>query len=596
MVSDVDTPNTDSTRPSEHPVAPTPPDARGAGPTAFLRGWRGVRISGASALAIYAILSVCVLQGWKITGSDTFLGTGDGPLFIWFFNWWPWSILHHVNMIQSNYVWYPTGQNLTWVTSIPALGLLAAPLTLLTSPLFTYNVFSLLAPTLGAWAAFLLFRQLTGDASAALFGGYFFGFSSYEMGQLLGHLNLDTIVFIPLLVLLSVRRFQGLLSRRMFIVLLGILLALQFGVSVEVFATACFFGAVSMLVLLLCGPARDRRALWILSLEVCCASLLTLVLILPWLAFMAAGRGEIPGQFNSPLRYSSDLANFLIPTTITVLGQAVSAISDRFTGNISEQGAYLGLPALVIVGLYFVRNARRPRIRALLVLLVVVMVCSLGPHFQVNGIDTDVPLPWAIAVRLPLLKQALPSRFTLYVALLVGLVMALWLAGRAGGWRGSKRLALAGLACITVLPNPTVLGWSRLDTPPFFTARSIEANLGRHPNIMILPYGYFAPAMYWQVKSGMAFTQSGGYLGYVPKQFGIYLWPIIGELLNVTVGPHFAQDLTSFCRAHHVTAVVVAPGSPTVLANAIQGLPWQRFTSGGVKVYRVPPKGPHPGG
>jgi hypothetical protein len=50
---------------------------------------------------------------------------------------------------------------------------------------------------------YLLGRYLTRDTLASLIGGYLFGFSSYELGEMPGHLNLDTIFVVPLVVLLA---------------------------------------------------------------------------------------------------------------------------------------------------------------------------------------------------------------------------------------------------------------------------------------------------------------------------------------------------------------------------------------------------------
>ncbi|HVX57317.1 MAG TPA: hypothetical protein VHA37_06295, partial [Candidatus Saccharimonadales bacterium] len=276
------------------------------------------------------------------------------------------------------------------------------------------------------------------------------------------------------------------------------------------------------------------------------------------------------------------------PTRVTRVGRTIFAsISDRFTGNISEQGAYIGLPAAMMVGAYFLQSTRQLQARALLIILSIVMIASLGPELQINGVRTGMLLPWSIATHLPLIKQALPSRFSMYVALITGLVMASWLV-RATGRGRAGRFALAILACGAILPNPGLLKWSRLPTLSFFTGQSIADHLGPHPNVIILPYDYFEPAMYWQVQSGMAFTQSGGYLGYVPRAFAIHRWPVVGELLSRTPGPDFAQHLTAFCLAHHVDAVLATPGSSAALVDALRAMSWETYEAGGVRVFRVP--------
>jgi hypothetical protein len=214
---------------------------------------------------IYLTLSLiffCHATDW----TRSFLGVmeppGDPVTFIWFLNWWPFAIAHHLNPFISNYVWYPKGFNLTWATAVPSAALLGAPLTLLGGPVLTYNFWSIIAPALSAWTAFLLARYLTLDWAAALVGGYLFGFSSYELGHVLGHLNLTLVFLVPLAVLLCVRRVRGEMRRSKFIVALTIVLLVEVGLSTEIVATLCILGAITWGIFLICAPTTDRPALW----------------------------------------------------------------------------------------------------------------------------------------------------------------------------------------------------------------------------------------------------------------------------------------------------------------------------------------------
>lgn len=551
---------------------------------------KNLGLSNTGILLIYIVIALCLVEAWH-SGGGKFLGTGDAPTFVWYFKWWPWALIHHRNPLVTHLVWFPSGEDLAWATSIPSLSLFFAPLTLLTSPVFAYNVCSLMAPALAAWTAFLLFKNLTNDTLAALFGGYFFGFSSYELAQMLGHLNLDTIFIVPVLVLVAIMKLKERMSRSFFLVLFSLLLVLQFGISIEVFATAGFFGVMSIFILFLFDVTKSRKILVFLFRDILVCFMITMVVVSPWLWEMWKGHNEISAQFNSPLMYSSDALNFVLPTAITRFGGAdLAYISKNFTGNISEQGAYIGIFGLMILLFYFIQYRRNVGTRALFFIVFILMICSLGPQLQIDGHHTGVPLPWWIGMHLPLIRQALPARFSMYVSLVLGLVVALWLAASENRRSKVFRLSVVVIAGISLLPSPSVLGWTKVVTPPFFKGGKIDKVLGPSPNVMILPYAYFSPGMLWQVRSDMAFTQSGGYLGYVPRQFAIYRWPIVGELLNGSPAPSFERDLTSFCRAHHVTAVLVTPGARAALVHAIDALSWQSFRSGGVEVFRVPEK------
>src|SRR6266446_9234017 len=137
-----------------------------------------------------------------------YLGVGSDPsAYIWFLNWWPWAITHGVNPFVSHYVWYPEGFNMTWTGSMPIGALATWPVTWLSNAVVSYNILSLPAPALSAWTGFLLARYLTNNTLAALIGGYLYGFSSYELGRMLGHLNLSLAFAVPLLVLFVAQRF-----------------------------------------------------------------------------------------------------------------------------------------------------------------------------------------------------------------------------------------------------------------------------------------------------------------------------------------------------------------------------------------------------
>ncbi len=121
-----------------------------------------------------------------------YLGVGGDPIvYIWCLNWWPWAIAHRLNPFVTYYVWFPHGINLTWANSVASAALLMLPVIWLANSVASFNVLSLLAPALSAWVGFLPARYLTQDMFASFIGGYMFGFSSYEIGQMHGAMTFD---------------------------------------------------------------------------------------------------------------------------------------------------------------------------------------------------------------------------------------------------------------------------------------------------------------------------------------------------------------------------------------------------------------------
>jgi hypothetical protein len=522
--------------------------------------------------------------------SQTYLGQGGDPLtYIWCLHWWPWSALHGLNPLTSNYVWYPTGFHLAWGDSVPGAALLMLPVTLLGNAAIAFNVLTLLAPALAAASCFLLLRYLTRDTLAAWIAGYLFGFSAYQLGQMLGHLSLILIFPLPLILLLSIQRWRAEISFRCFLPCLTFLLLLLFSFSMELFASFCLFGGLAWLIALACGGKRERHGLALLGLEIGLASLLTGILALPWLYSLLSGRGDIPDLINSPSIYSADLLNYLLPTRLAWVSRLLPAAwSQGFAGSVSEQGAYLGPPLIAILLLWF-REQADSRIAWILgSILLLVVVCSLGPTLILHGLYTNLAGPWRFFVRLPLIRLALPTRFSLYVSLLAALIVGFWLAAgrhRPGYW---ARLALGGLACLCLLPNPAQISWSKLPLSPLFTASQVAENFGPNATLLILPTPEnFDKAMIWQWQSGMQFKQIGGYLGNAPPAFET--WGFARVLSTGTIHADFAEELAILCAAHGITAIVAGPGARQSIVTALQALPWRHASFGDAMITYVPP-------
>jgi hypothetical protein len=518
-----------------------------------------------------------------------YLGYGLDPIqFIWFLNWWPWAIAHGLNPFVSYYVWYPHGFNLAWATSMPLAAVLMWPVTWLSSAVVSYNVLSLVAPALSAWTGFLLARYLTRDTAASFIGGYLFGFSSYELGEIIAHLNLDMIFVVPLLVLLVVQRIRGDLSRPWFVAALALAMLVQLGFSSELLATTCFFGAITWVIFLVFATEEERRQLWMVAREIFLAAGITAVVAAPFLYFVMQNRADVPPQIHDPEVFSHDPLNYLVPSEVapgqTLFLATIARLHSH--GDTGGLDAYLGLPLILILILQLRELRRRPYLKPLLLSLLAIVILSLGPRLHLAGVATSLWLPWRLALRLPLISQALPNRFSMFVALATGVTAALWLAAARSGWQRTGRYTLAALACLCLLPNPAIVRhWTPLPLEPFFEPQNVAASIEKDANVIILPY--LGPGLLWQWQSGMRFTQSGGYVGFTPLSEA-QNWPVVTNLYTGTAGALFENDLNAFCMAHRVSAILVGPGTPAALITAIGALHWQETNSHGVRVLHVP--------
>lgn len=538
--------------------------------------WRGH----VGALALYGALSLGLVDhGVSITrrlsgqGSDPY----DSP---WFLAWWPWALGHHLDPFFTTKVWYPVGVNLNWITSVPFLAVLGAPLTLLAGPVVTYNCFVILAPILAAWFAYLLCFRLTRDVAAALIGGFLFGFSSYEMAQDAGALNLSFTCCVPALLLLVLVRVEGGIGRGRVVALGSLLLIAQFLICIEIFAMIFVFGAIAWGVALQYLPER-RAALRRLFVDgLVCAPFVALPLV-PFFVSMAHSYASVHHPDAWPYFFTTDLLNLVVPSQMNLFGAPFTDISEHFTGGAQEQDGYIGLPLLIIFWLFAREQRHAAGGRLLVALLLVFLVASFGPYLWVGGHFTRIALPWLALVKLPLLGAALTSRFALFVSLVAAMIAALWIAAPQAR---RKRLALGGLACVALLPSPHP--WGDIPNSAFFAPGRVEQVLGANPHLLILPFSINGASSFWQQENQFGFTQTGGYLGFPPASMQHFA--AVGELFGNFMGPGFLADFSTFCRATQTQVVVVGTGANPAMVAALRTLAWPVRKVDDVTIFTVP--------
>jgi hypothetical protein len=483
-----------------------------------------------------------------------YVGSGRDPqIFIWSFEWWPHAILHGDNPFYTHAVWAPDGLNLAWVTSVPGLALPLAPLTLLFGPVAAYNVAAVLMPALAAWAAYLLCRHVTGAIWPSLVGGYLFGFSSYMLGQQLGHMHMAAVFPIPLVALTILRAVEGELTARALVLRLGLLLALQISFSTELFFTLTLAVATALtvaLVLVRSIRARVRALLAPLAGAYAFATLL----VSPLLVYAATGFES--KSINPPELYPADLLNFVVPTGILAVGNRwTNDLSGHFLGNISESGAYLGLPTLLAVAWFARVRWRSPGGRFLLVALGIAALAALGASLHVDG-HRVAPLPWRLLSDLPLFDNILPVRLSLFVSLAAAVIVAIWAAS-------NQRPAFLGLlvpalAVLFLVPDLRVGHWKATPRRPSFFADALyRTYLQPNENVLVVPYGGRGDAMLWQAESEFYFRMPGGYIRPdIPDSFARFR--AVRDLVYDVVPEGGARDLLALIRAKDVRAIILA--------------------------------------
>jgi hypothetical protein len=446
--------------------------------------------------------------------------SGDPAFYLWSLKWWPYAISHGLNPFLTKAFWAPFGQNLSWTTSVPSIALIFAPVTLTFGPIFSYNLATIFSLALGAFGIYLICNSINLNQTSSMFGGLVFFFSSYVWGQLLGHLNLYVVFAIPFLIYLFVLRFKNEIGSKRYVVFSGILLAFQFGVSNEIYATFVVFGFVALFILFLIFVKDEvyRKLILKTSLELIAAVILSILLLSPYLYYIFYG--YVKGPIHPPSTYEADPLNFLIPTPITLLfGNLFIPISTKFTGNFSEEGAYLGLP-LIFVVVSFIKMSMQNKNKLyifLSLLFVTILIFSFGPYLKILSHQL-IPMPWYIFSKMPLIEQSLPTRFTLYIGIIAAVMSAIWL-GKIN-INKSFTYIISVLVIIFLIPNLNLYRGQQIQYPEFISSGIYQKYIKPCENIIVFPTyalgGFQGPL--WQQKTSFYFNLSQVIAGAPPKE------------------------------------------------------------------------------
>jgi len=528
------------------------------------------------ALLTYLLLAVGIFSSTWVNPSGSWIGSPKDPqLFIWYLGWIP----HRLSLF-TDYLSYPDGVNLMWNTSMVFSSLVLWPVTALFGPVVSYNVLITAGIALSAWFGFLAAERFTDRPLLCFAAGLVYGFSPALIAQALGHPHVMVALFPPIALILG---HEILVRRRLHPAMAGALAgasaAAQLMTGEELLAMTLLVAAIGAALLALMHRKEVGAALPYVAKATGVALAVFAVIAAYPLWFQFFGPQRASGSLQPPDVYVSDLLAFIVPSNFI-----------HFTGNRTENDAYVGLPLLVLFVVGLIMGWSKPAIRWLGLITLVVAVLSLGPHLHVNGSVTGIPLPWAAVAYLPLMESALPSRLMAIAFLGVGIIAATTLETR----RAAATTALvAGLAIAIVpwLPYPT----QPANPPSFFRPGGDVEKIAAGSVVLVTPFSSkeTTDAMYWQaianyrfrMPEGDAFTP-GPYLGPHPSHMKSTLDDLEAGK-PVTPTPEALAMFKADLAAHGITTIVAGPskGQAAIVEflAEVEGSP--PADDGGVKVW-----------
>lgn len=480
---------------------------------------------------LFVVLAGWLTHGlWPDPGGRTLaLNPEDQALYEWFLAVDARALLGDFGLLTDR-LNAPDGVNLMANTTVIALGVVCAPVTLLLGAPVTFALLAgaNLAGTALAW--YLLFhRTLRARRLAAALGGGLCGFGPGMVSQTNSHLHMTAQWLVPVIVWLVVRLLRasdpgattlaGPDRRRILTSAAGLAAA----VTVQVFVgeEVLFLAAITLFVMAVSYAVTDRdlarRALPTFAAGLAVAAGLALLVLGYPLWFQFAGpQGVADGMF-SPAYFSADLSSWWTVSPLSVLGSDESA---RLTTGPAEYNTFLGWPLLLAAVASACWAGRRRLVLACVAAGLVMAALSLGPEVVLGGTRTALPGPYALLAGLPVVDGALPMRFGLALLPIVATLLVL-AVDRALDSTGRVRrfvpLAVAA-ALLPIFPAPlptaerpalpefiTGGGWRQcvepggvlvpvpLPTPkepwPMRWAAAADAGFGMPEGFFIGPYG-----------------------------------------------------------------------------------------------------------
>jgi hypothetical protein len=539
------------------------------------------------ALVIYALLALIVFSSTWVDPAGSWIGSPKDPrLVIWYLGWIPHELALGHNPLFTDFLSYPHGVNLMWNTSMIFPAMVLWPVTAIFGPVVAYNVLITAGIALSAWFGLLAARRFIDSPWLCLVAGFIYGFSPALLAQALGHPHVMVALFPPIALIVG---HEILVRRRMrptrVGALAGVAAALQLLTGEEVLAVTLMIAVIGVALLALLHRA-EVRARFDYAARATGAAVLAFAIIAAYpLDFQFLGPQRVSGNFQPPDVYVSDLAAFILPAQFV-----------HFTGNATENGAYVGAPLVLLFIAGLVAGWRRPWIRWTGLMTVIVAVLSLGPHLHVNGHIIPIPLPWTLVALLPLMGSALPARLMAIAFLGVGLVAAgvSRMAMRARRpWRiaADALLAAGVVALFPALPYAT----APATVPDFFKPGGDVEKIAAGSVVLVTPFSSHVStdAMYWQTVSGYRFRMPEGdaftpgpYLGPHPSFMQSTLDSLdAGQMVTVT--PDVRDAALTDLRAFGVTTVVAgpSPGRAAIVAFLTDVLGAAPVDDGGVEVW-----------
>ncbi len=551
-----------------------------------------------------------VVLWWHVWSSDPTTTVAcpclDSGQEIWFISWPAYALRHAITPFFSPALWSPSGVNLLNNTSAPIAGITLSPVTWIFGPVLSTNLALTLAPGLSVWSCWWACRRFVRWTPAAVIAGLLFGYSPFVVSSVaLGHLSIALLVVPPfVVVLLHEVCVRQQMKASVAGILLGLLICVQFMISVEVLAIMSIAAGIGLIACAVASPKRTRAALPYAGRALSTAFVIAVVLLAWPTWYLLAGPRHISG---TPIAGVASIDAQLFH--LWSAGPTYRFFNPTATIAVGTPVDFLGIGIVVLALASLVVARRRAMSWVLAAVALVCLVLSWGTSIWLSPTHklSGVWLPWRIFTAFPILGDIAPIRFAIFVDLACALLIAIgidtvsrWglfgrpaasvgeatgtIAGTGSGFQArARRINIVFKACfVGALTLAVVPQWLTYEVP--LPAQKVTlpqwfATVGKRiaPGSTVLTYPFPMSAtlvsqpLVWQAVDGMRFRLAGGYVK-VPGSSGRtlttgapgsavrFLYDLTADPVLATpipVSPRQLQSLRVAIRKWGLSAIVV---------------------------------------
>lgn len=363
--------------------------------------------------------------------SHFFTDAGDGLQNVWNM-WWIDKSITDLSQLpwHTQFLHYPHGVTLLGQTLNPFNGFVGIALLQfmsLTQAFNTMVIFSFLA---GGLTAFWLCYYFSRAYIPSIIGGFIFTFSAYHFAHALGHMQLVSLEWIPLFLLL----WWMFLKRPRYLTGIGAALALFLVLLCDYY----YFLYCVIAAALIVGyfwykkelpPLKKRTTL--LPFAAFAGTGLALVAPLPIALLRLNARESLSGS-HPPRELSTNFLAPFIDGGFWRFEWLTSWYWEHVPSTVAESSVYLGWAVIILVIIALVKRGKIHKcISFWLILGFTFGILSLGPRLMVGSNSIEkVPLPYALLETIfpPLKLSGVPVRMMVMVTLSAAVIAALVLA------------------------------------------------------------------------------------------------------------------------------------------------------------------------